>query len=59
MWSPVVVVGWICVGSVGGRREVKSVVWARARAEARVPMWRVRRGSEEEKEVVEEIVVGV
>lgn len=53
-WSPVVVVGWICIGGWGGlerkvageesseRRATKSWVWARARAEERVPMCKIR-----------------
>ena len=34
--------GWVEVGRCGGRSEVKRETWARARAEARVEMRRVR-----------------
>lgn len=46
--------GWIEVGVCGevwARRERKSSVWARARAEARVPIRRVRGGGEGEEVV--------
>lgn len=45
LWSPAVVVGWISVRGGEGRverRVVKRLVWASARAEARVPMCKVR-----------------
>lgn len=46
--SPATEMGIVCVGRDGWRaerREVKMVTWARARAEARVPMRRVRGGA--------------
>lgn len=54
LWSPAVVIGWMdveTVGAVRARRDLKSSVWARARAEARVPIRRVRGGEEEEGSV--------
>lgn len=45
LWSPAVVVGWMVQGGGKGsldRRAVKRSVWASARVEDRVPIWRVR-----------------
>lgn len=55
LWSPAVVVGWISVTGGEGRVERRVVnrrVWASARAEARVPMCKVRGLAEAEDGVV-------
>lgn len=60
LWSPAVVVGWISVRGGEGkveRRLVKRRVWASARAEARVPMCKVR-GLETEAEAEAELAAG-
>lgn len=61
LWSPAVVVGWISVAGGEGRVERRVVnrrVWASARAEARVPMCKVRGLAAEAETEAEDGVAG-